>query len=49
MYRSKLLGTEHPTAHAERMEHRFRHPALALLAPDAVVVARKMGAPDPVG
>ena len=49
MCRSKLLGMEHSPARTERMEHRFRFPALAALAPDVVVVARKVSATAPIG
>ena len=48
MYRSKLLGMEHPPERAERLEQRFRFPALAPVAPDVIVVARKIRAAAPI-
>ena len=43
MYRFKLQGTTPDAARAKRLEHRFGHAAWAPLAPDALVVARKVG------
>ena len=43
MYRLKLQGTTHDAARADRLERRFGHAAFAPLAPDALVVARKLG------
>jgi SAM-dependent methyltransferase len=48
MYRSKLLTVEHRPERAERLEQRFRFPALAPVAPDVVVVARKIRAAAPI-
>ena len=44
MYRSKLLLTEHEPARSERLERWFRFAMFAPIAPDAVVVARRIGA-----
>ena len=43
MYRSSVQATPHTPEHADRQDQRFSNPIYAPIAPDVVVVARRLG------
>ena len=43
MYRFKLQAQQHDAQRAARLERRYGHPMFATVAPDVLVVARKLG------